>query len=154
MSDTSRFPEQLRRILEPTERGIVGLVDDLLGLCRETGLRLVWRNGFCRVRPLGVEPNHATEISLGKSVFRAMLARIAALCNERTPNSVSPYGGEGELSTWTNPPAVFHVAFTNTPDEQWLEVSHVSDGKVGATVDDAALDVRPSSRSDQLRLTS
>ena len=75
------------------------------------------------------EPYHAAEIPLGKTVFRAMLARIAALCNERTPNSVSPYGGEGEFSIWTEPPTVFHVAFTNTPDEQRIELIHVRDGE-------------------------
>ncbi len=35
--------------------------------------------------------------SVGKSVFRAILARVATLCNEQSANSVSPYGGQGEL---------------------------------------------------------
>ena len=63
---------------------------------------------------------------LQKSVFRAVVARVAALCNEGAPNSVTPYRGEGELSVWTNPPASFHVAFTNTPTEQWLEVTFLT----------------------------
>jgi hypothetical protein len=153
MSNTSRFPEQLRRALEPTERGVVGLVDDLLGLCSERGFRLDWQKDHCVASPLGVEPDHATAVPLGKSVFRAMLGRIAALCNERTPNAVSPYGGEGELSTRSEPSTVFHVAFTNTTDEQWMELSQVLDGKATATVEAAAEQVRLTSRSNQLKHT-
>ena len=110
--------------------------------------------GACRITSLGAEPYHAAEIPLGKTVFRAMLARIAALCNERTPNSVSPYGGEGEFSIWTEPPTVFHVAFTNTPDEQRIELIHVRDGKDRASVGDAAEDIRPKSWNNHLKFTS
>ena len=57
---------------------------------------------------------------LPKSVFRAVLARIAALCNEQLPNSVTPYRSEGTLSVAADLPATFHVAFVNTPTEQRL----------------------------------
>ena len=60
-----------------------------------------------------------------KSVFRAALARIATLCNERNPNSVSPYGGAGELTVDAGPPLVIRVQFVNTPDEQSLELAAV-----------------------------
>src|SRR4051812_32293134 len=111
------------RTFTHTPRGVLGIVEDLLGLAQEQGLRLDWHANQCRVRLLGAEPQELTEVSLPKAVFRAILARLAALCNERTPNSVSPYGGEGELSVGANPPTVFRVAFTNTPGEQRLEVS-------------------------------
>ena len=123
MSHRSLLPERLQRAFTPTSGGVLGIVDALLELCRERGLQLDWHPNQCRVRPLGTEPQEAIEISVPKSAFRAILARVAALCNERTPNSVSPYGGEGELSIGTNPPTVLRVAFTNTPDEQRLEVS-------------------------------
>ena len=113
-------------------RDVVGLVDELLGLCREHGLQLDWQANKCRVSRHGAGPQEAIEIPLPKSVFRAVLARIAVLCNERTPNSDSPYGGEGELSIGTNPPTVFRVAFTNTPGEQRLEVRRMVDDKNGA----------------------
>ncbi len=131
MNNVSPSSERLQKAFEPTRRGVVGLVDDLLGLCREHGLQLDWQANNCRVRPLGAELHGSTEIPLEKSVFRAILARLAALCNERTPNSVSPYGGEGELSVRTNPPTVFRVAFTNTPSEQRLEVRRSANNKVG-----------------------
>jgi hypothetical protein len=95
-------------------------------LCREQGLQLEWQDDQCRVRPLGAQPHESTEIPLSKSVFRAILARMAALCNERMPNSVSPYGGEGQLSLCTSPSTVFRVAFTNTPGEQRLEVRRLA----------------------------
>jgi hypothetical protein len=137
MTDAFQFPSLIRRAFEPGERGVVGLVDDLLGFCGERGLRLDWQDDQCRVHWLGLEPNDFAEIPLGKSVFRAMLARIAALCNERTPNSVSAYGGEGELSIPTDRPAVFHVEFANTPGEQWMEVARVSAGEKGSALDSA-----------------
>jgi hypothetical protein len=74
------------------------------------------------VRLLGTEPQESVAVPFQKSVFRAILARLAALCNEQSPDSVSPYGGASELSVGTSPPVVFCVAFANTPAEQWLEV--------------------------------
>src|SRR5207249_3660110 len=121
MNHLSPFPERLRRVFTPTQRGVVGLVDDLLDSCREQGLQLGWHGNRCHVRPIGAEPQESVEFPLPKSVFRAILARLATLCNEQSPNSVSPYGGESELSVGTNPPTVFRVAFTNTPSEQELE---------------------------------
>jgi hypothetical protein len=126
MNKPSLFSERLQRAFEPTQHGVVGLVDHLLDLCQEQGLQLDWRDDRCRVRPLGAQPQEPTEIPLPKSVFRAILARMAALCNERIPNSVSPYAGEGELSIGTNPSTIFRVAFTNTPGEQRLEVRRLA----------------------------
>jgi hypothetical protein len=146
MNQLPPLSERVRRALEPARGGIVGLVDDLLGLCREQGLHLDWRADRCRVHPLGVRPEESTEIPLPKSVFRAVLARVAALCNERIPDSVSPYGGEGELSVGTDPPTVFRVAFINTPGEQRLEVRRPGDHEDGAT-DDAFEEVGPSRRT-------
>lgn len=122
MNQASLFPDRIRKAFEPTKRGFVGLVENLLDLCREQGLQFDWRADRCLVRSLGAEPRESAEIPLPKSVFRAILARLAVLCNERAPNSVSPYGGEGEVSVDTSPPTVFRVAFTNTPEEQGLEV--------------------------------
>ena len=137
MNHLSPFPELIRRAFEPTQRGVVGLVDNLLDLCRQQGLQLDWQANRCLVRPLGAEPQESAELLLPKFVFRALLARMAVLCNERTPNSVSPYGGEGELSVGTSPPTVFRVAFTNTPGEQGLEVRRLADDNDGATDADA-----------------
>src|SRR5947209_3628521 len=122
MSATSEFSGILHRTLAQPARGVVGLVDDLLALCPEHGLHLEWQTGHCRVRSYGGDGEEPTDVPLGQSVFRAILARVAALCNERSPSSVSPYGGQGELSVGANPPAVFRVTFANTPDEHKLEL--------------------------------
>ncbi len=147
MNHASPFPERLQRAFEPDRRGVVGLVDDLLSLCREQGLQLDWQANRCRVRPLGAQPQESTEVPLPKSVFRAILARMAVLCNERIPDSVSPYGGEGELSICTNPPTVFRVAFINTPGEQRLEVRRFTDDEAVAIDDDASEGLGPSART-------
>ncbi|MGL4423621.1 MAG: hypothetical protein ACRCZF_23390 [Gemmataceae bacterium] len=67
-------------------------------------------------------------VPLPKSVFRAALARVSALCNEQHPDSVTPYRGEGEVvvppeqvSNGT-PPSTCYVSFTNTPSEQQMEM--------------------------------
>jgi hypothetical protein len=122
MNDATPSPERLQRVFQPSRRGVVGLVDDLLDLCREQDLHFDWQANRCRVRLLGAASNESTGLPLPRSVFRAILARMAALCNERAPNTVSPYGGEGELLGCTKPLTVFRVAFTNTSGEQRLEV--------------------------------
>src|SRR5205085_10653312 len=92
-------------------------------LCREQGLKLEWHRNRCRVRSRTEDWEESIDVPLRRSVFRAILARLAALCNERTPNAVSPYGGQGELPADANPPALFQIRFTNTPAEQRLELS-------------------------------
>jgi hypothetical protein len=72
-----------------------------------------------------VGEQESTDLSLPKSAFRAILARLATLCNERVPDSVTPYGGEGQVLAGSNPPGVFRVAFKNTPDEQCLEMQYL-----------------------------
>ncbi|MGC8641953.1 MAG: hypothetical protein ACP5XB_18965 [Isosphaeraceae bacterium] len=130
MKNISSFPEQLRAIFKPTRRGVAGLVDDLLFLCQEQGIQLEWQANRCRVRALGNGHEEVIEVPLSKSVVRAILARIATLCDERTPNSVSPYGGEGQVSASTHPATAYHVAFTNTPGEQKLEVTPLAHHKI------------------------
>jgi hypothetical protein len=85
------------------------------------------------VCPLGGDVAELTEVPLARSVFRAILARVAVLCNERSPNSVSPYGGQGELLAGSNPAKLFRATFVNTADEQRLELMPVglkADGMV------------------------
>ena len=138
MIQSTPFAERVRRAFQPTPRGVVGLVDDLLELCRTHQLRINFQDSHCSIRPLGADPQDAPDVPLPKSVFRAVLARIAALCNEHHPGSVTPYRGEGEIavpapaSERSVPPSTCYVAFTNTPSEQRLEVrfsrSSVGDG--------------------------
>jgi len=122
---TSTFVGVLHRILVQPTRGVVGLVDDLFAACREHNLQLDWQADRWRVRSPRGRREELDDLPLRKSIFRAILARVAALCNERSPNSISPYGGQGELTVGTNPATVFRVAFTNTPSEQKFELMRV-----------------------------
>jgi hypothetical protein len=121
-------PEQLHRALTTPTRGVLGLVDDLLAVAREHGIQLAWHSGHCRVRFLEGDPPSWIEVPLRKSVVRAALARVAVLCNQRNPHSVSPYGGQGELLAGTDPATTIRVAFVNTPDEQSLELASARRG--------------------------
>jgi hypothetical protein len=120
MSPSSSFPERLQRAFNPTHGGVVGVVDELLLLCCAHAIRLDWQADQCQIRQLGIGPQELIQIPLPKAVLRAILARLAALCNEQKSQCVSPYGGEGKLAVDSNPPTVCHVAFKNTPGEQWL----------------------------------
>jgi hypothetical protein len=114
--------EALRRVLLKPTGGVVGLVKDLLSVCQEYRLRLDWQPVCYRVRPAHGEWEELTGVRLPTTVFRALLARLAALCNDRTPDSVSPYGGSGKLSAGTNPRVVFSLDFVNTAAQQRLEL--------------------------------
>ena len=132
MNKTSEISGALRQTLLNPARDVVGLVDDLLSLCREHRLRLDWRAGRCRA---GSAPDEevAVEVPVRTSVFRAILARIAVLCNVWVPASVSPYGGQGTLSDDADPPTVFRVAFANTAAEHWLQLEPVAAASDGDT---------------------
>ena len=87
------FADRVRSAFQPTTRGVVGLVDDLLYLCRHYQLRINFRDGHCAIRRLGADAEESLDVPVPKSVFRAALARIAAICNEQRPESVTPYRG-------------------------------------------------------------
>jgi hypothetical protein len=123
MNTPLTLAEQLIGALTTPTRGVLGMVDDLLAMSRENGIQLDWHAGHCRVRFRDVGPAGWIQVPLRKSVVRAALARVAVLCNQRIPNSVSPYGGQGELLVGTDPTTAMRVAFVNTPDEQSLELA-------------------------------
>lgn len=111
-------------IVNPTG-GVVGLVDNVLTLCRAHRLQLDWRPDRCSVRSANCAEEAIIDVPLRKSVFRAVIARVATLCSEENPESFSPYGGEGGLSAGSQWAAVIRVAWVNTPDEQRLGLAYV-----------------------------
>lgn len=123
MNNSAMSLEPLRRSFANPTGGVLGLVDDLLAAAHERGLQLDWKANHCRVQFRDGGPPASIEVPLRKSVVRAALARIAVLCNQCKPNSVSPYGGHGELLVGTDPSTVMRVAFVNTPDEQSVELT-------------------------------
>src|SRR5207253_3328899 len=123
--NSSTTAEFLRQALATPTRGVLGLVDDLIAVSREHGLQLEWTANHCRVRFQEGDLPACIEVPFRKSVVRAALARIAVLCNQRNPNSVSPYGGHGELLVGAEKATATRVAFVNTPDEQRLELTPI-----------------------------
>ena len=103
--------------------GIVELTDQLLEACVGS------RGGIQAGRePLRLRLDRQRRykegplVPLPPAAFRTILARIAALCNQFSPNAVTPYGGEGLLTVKGPPATVVRVAFVNTPDEQLLKI--------------------------------
>lgn len=122
MSQPLPFAERVRKAFEPGAGGILGLVDDLLEMARERPLDLEWRDGVCHVRA-----GAPATVALPKSVFRAALARLAALCNETEADSVTPYGGAGTLTLAGESPTRLRVSFVNTPSEQRATIQHTDE---------------------------
>ena len=122
----------LRRALAPTQWGVVELTEQLLGACVGGDLEFerVGDRCVCRWTVSG-EPQEAA-LPLPPAAFRTILARIAVLCNERSPNTVTPYGGEGLLAVNGQPSAALQVTFVNTPEKQRLELKSLgADGLNG-----------------------
>ncbi len=121
-NDPSPFLLSVRHALRPADRGVLGMVDELLKLCHRQGIDLRWHDGRYHARSIGGGLEDPVELPISSSVLRAILARLAVLCNERNPGSVSPYGGHGELTIGADPAAVCRVTFTNTQDVQRLAI--------------------------------
>jgi hypothetical protein len=122
-SQSSSWTTQLEDAFVPGSQGAVGVVDKLLDLCGPA-LRIDWRENRVVVRQPGALDEDSVEIPLEKPAFRAILARLAAMCNERAPGSVSPYGGTGELALG-DPQERFRATIVNSATDQSLELHRV-----------------------------
>lgn len=123
---TSSLPlEALRKTIEAPKDGFVGIVDDVLSLCRDHSLSLDWRDNRCEVRSAESGEVGVVEMPLRRSGFRTILARIAKLCGDRSPGAHNPYGGQGELLVGPEPAMVFRVEWSNTLAEQFLTLTPV-----------------------------
>jgi hypothetical protein len=114
--------DRLLRAFALTQGGIVGLTDQLLEACVGSDLEFKRVGNQCVCNWTVDGETKEALVPLPAAAFRTILARIAALCNEYSPNAVTPYGGEGRLAVKGPPPTIVRVAFVNTPDEQRLEV--------------------------------
>jgi hypothetical protein len=122
--------DRLRRAFAPTQGGIVGLTDQLLEACVGSHVEFKRVGNRCVCRWTANGETKEALMPLLPAAFRTILARIAALCNEYSPNAVTPYRGEGLLTVKGPPPTVVRVAFVNTPDEQRLEVRRNAEGSL------------------------
>jgi hypothetical protein len=118
MSTQQSIAVRLKQALTEPTRGVLGLVDELLKAAREQEIHFSWRDGNCLIRIPSGEPAERIESPLAKSVARAVLARIAVICNEHGANSVSPYGGRAEIAV---DQVDILVGFINIPYELALE---------------------------------
>jgi hypothetical protein len=102
--------DRLRRAFAPTQGGIVGLTDQLLEACAgsDVEFKRVGNRCVCNWTVNGETKEEV--VPLPPAAFRTVLARIAALCNEYSPNAVTPYGGEGLLTVKGPPPTVVRYA--------------------------------------------
>lgn len=125
MSTQSTRSERLRSAFTSPTNGVLGLADALFASAWDHHIRADWQWGVCHIRWEQGSSEGPLDIPLRRSGFRAVLARVAVLCNQRQPGSVSPYGGTGELAT-SDPAAGFQVSFVNTASEQTLALARVS----------------------------
>jgi hypothetical protein len=114
--------DRLRLAFAPTHGGIVGLTDQLLEACVGSDVHFKRFGNQCVCTWTVNGETKEALVPLPPAAFRTILARIAALCNEYSPNTVTPYGGEGLLTVKGPPPTAVRVVFVNTPNEQRLEL--------------------------------
>ena len=122
MSTTSTFSTTIQQIILNPSQGIVGLVDDLLAACCGHRIQLVWQDGQCRLISSDGDWEDAIDLPIRRSVFRAILARVATLCNIQRADSVSPYGGTADLAVSRTPAGMLKVTIVNTPTEQMMRL--------------------------------
>jgi hypothetical protein len=135
MNNPQLIMDHLESYMADPDRGVVGLVDDFLAAASEQDIRLGWEGGCLSADFLQGGTSRLMQVPLPKSVFRACLARIAALCNERSPGSVTPYGGDGEITLDADPSKMIRAAFTNTHETLGLELVAVSLTAVSSIID-------------------
>ena len=125
---SQRADDRLRRAFAPTQGGIVGLTDQLLEACVGSDVEFKRDGNRCVCNWTVNGETKEVLVPLPPGAFRTILARVAALCNEYSPNAVTPHGGDGLLTVKGPPPTVVRVAFVNTPNEQRLEVRSNAEG--------------------------
>jgi hypothetical protein len=126
MNNPQLIMDRLEYYLADPDRGVLGLVDCFLAAARVQDIRLEWQAGSFSAVFLQGGNSRRMQVPLPKSVFRAALVRLAALCNERCPGSVSPYGGEGEIAIDDDSSKVIRVIFANTGETVSVELAVVS----------------------------
>jgi hypothetical protein len=125
MKTTTALADALAKAFDPPASGFVGIVDNLLQLCRGGDMELAWRSNTCHVRIRQATFEERLDLPLRKGIFRAMRALpLYAISANR--GSVSPYGGRGEIPLGPDPQTMFSADFVNTATEQSLRLAHLS----------------------------
>lgn len=149
----SEFETAMRDSFSPAQGGIVEMVDHFLAASHGLEVSLEFRDNVCQVTRVVQMPQvklpdftmylsnpqwnqqrssparlkiaaETLQIPVPAAVVRSMLSRIAVLCNRTVPDSVSLYGGTGDVEVVVDKhPMRFHVQFTNTVSDKKLVVS-------------------------------
>jgi hypothetical protein len=130
----------MQRAFAPTPRGVAGLTEQLLRASAGGGLELERMGEQCICRCTVNGDTQETPVPLRPAAFQTVLAWIAELCQERSPGSVTPYGGECLLPIPGDPATVVWVHFVNTPEKQQLQLNGVTE----QATEEAASILRPS----------
>jgi hypothetical protein len=128
MSNSTLAQVALRQAIEHPKDGFVGIVNDMLSVCRDHALQIDWRDNRCHIKSVRDESEAVLEMPLRKSIFRAILARVATLCDEQSPGTFSPYGGSGTLVVGSDARLIIQASWVNTTVEQCLNLTciHIS----------------------------
>ena len=97
--------ERLRKLFtnDDVQPGVVGFVSRLLAECRGHHWELEWRQpGQCSFHGIDTGTEVIVEVPFRPSVFRATIARVAALSDE--------------IAT------TFRIEFSNDPNDLWLSI--------------------------------
>jgi hypothetical protein len=105
----------------PTERGIIGLVNDVLLLCAEHGVEFECDGERCTLHSRQDASEESCPLTFNRSILRAGLAYISALCKKQSPTS--PYGGQGTIVIANEPQKSLEIVFVNTSSEQSLRIT-------------------------------
>jgi hypothetical protein len=111
---------EIHRLFQQPEGGIVGVADQLLQKCRDHHVRMEWAESGLRIQIDSGPWQLLQGLALRKSIFRALLARLALLSNE-SGKPCSPYGGSGEISIADDYSIM--IQLTNTPEQQQLALN-------------------------------
>ena len=105
------------------EVDVVKFSDELMQLCAEHELRLRLEPSQCVVESSGgKESIDVIENPMRRSQFRAVLARIGAICSECSNRIMTPYGGDWEVSYSGDQSRRIRVSLHNTPNAQFVEL--------------------------------
>jgi hypothetical protein len=117
MSINTDVATELRDILRRGVGGVAQVADDLLLASRHHVVEMEWSDNRPKLRIDAADWSDLSDIGLKKSIFRAIVARIAILCNEQSNSAaMSPYGGNGELMVCGDLPTTVRVTLSNTPN--------------------------------------
>jgi hypothetical protein len=123
MSTVPSFVTTSQEAIRSPVGGVSGFVDTMLLLCRDNDLQVQWVPEHLRVRAKG-QDWHEIETSFPRqSIFRAILASVAAQTRTADLRAISPYGGEGfAMVGAAESPTLLAVKVANTPAEQSLSL--------------------------------